>query len=52
MDGWILFWKVVIIATALAFFSLAIVVMVLGIWDIYQLLEDLRMDDEKSGKGS
>lgn len=52
MNGWILFWKAVIIATVLVFFLLAVVVTVLGALDIQQLLKDLRTDDTANDKGS
>ncbi len=51
VNGWLLFWKAVIIATVLAFFSLAAVVTVLGVRDIQQLLRDLRKEDEANEKG-
>ena len=41
MGGWILFWKIILIGTLIAYFSLAVVVAIGGFYNIKDFIKDL-----------
>ena len=48
MNGWMLFWKIVLIAGVLVFAGMTIWVTIWGYYDIKHLLKKMKEDDDKT----
>jgi len=50
MDGWMVFWSLVIYAGLVLFGTMSVYVTIFGFRDIRRMLEDLRRQDGTGGK--